>query len=800
MHVKGRIHKLLATRRFGRRIATTGKSMTKTAQSVTYLLFISLGWSAAQGQATSSAPDATTPSQGLEEIVVTAQRREESLQHAALAVTAISGEQLAQAGAISVEDLTQLVPALQVAPAAGPYPLFYLRGVGNFNGNALSDSALAINLDGVYVARPSSSNGMFYDVNRLEVLKGPQGTLYGRNATGGAINVITNKPTDEFGGEFTADFGNYDAKNFDGYINMPFSSVIKTRLSVQSTEHAGYMSDGTDDDYGRAARLQVLVTPNDELSINTSGDFYHQGGKGVGATLLQAGVPGWVGNNPWNGNTGAAISTIYSRTFYFPAGDVLGPLLTKTLFAQSPANIQQDNDFWGVSSTLDWKTDLGTLTVIPAYRHSKLDFTNTAAGFLIEQEEHDQQSSFEARFASNANQAFTYLAGVFYLNEKIDVENATYDQQYNASQQEYDPSTKSYAVFGRLGYAITESFRVNAGLRFTDDQKSFDGVLKSASVICPGAFIPPPAGPQFCFGGAGQITVPGAPIVENASDSWRQTTWRAGVEYDLTNASLLYAAVETGFKAGGFFFTDDNPTYQPEKITAYTVGSKNRFLDNKLQVNGELYYWIYKDQQISHLGIDSAGTVIFPTDNVGQAKMKGFELEGQYLLTPTTLFTMDAQYLDAIYDTYVYPYPNLGAPPSTSCPFSLVGGGANYSVNCSGNTPPQAPRWSADFGLRQTVPVGLGSIVGTATAHFQTETLTGLEFSSLEEQPSYWIANATLGYQAPKDRWNVTGYVNNLADRTVIAGTFPNPLAGATLTAATLRPPRTYGIRLGVKF
>jgi iron complex outermembrane recepter protein len=774
--------------------------MATIARNLLLLVLISTPASLAFGQL-AAAPEGASPVPGLEEIVVTAQRREETLQHAALAVTAVSGDQLARAGAVKVEDLTQLVPSLQVSPSAGPYPLFYLRGVGNFNGNALSDSALAINLDGVYVARPSAASGMFYDISRLEVLKGPQGTLYGRNATGGAINVITNKPTDVFSGEFTADFGNYRAKNFDGYLNVPFSPMVKARLSVQSTEHRGYMSDGTDDEYGRAARLQVLVTPTDQLSINTSGDFYHQGGKGVGATLLQQGVEGFVGGNARTGNTSPAINAIYAQTFYFPAGDTLGPLLSKTLLVSpSHTNVQQDNDFWGLSTNVDWKTDVGTLSIIPAYRHSKLDFTNTAAGFLIQQEETDKQGSLEARFASNTNQPFTYLAGLYYLNEKIDVANVTYDQQYNASAQQFAPSTRSYSAFGRMGYAFTDTFRLNAGLRFTDDHKSFDGTLRAASTVCPGAFIPPPFGPQFCFGGIGQVTAPSAPIVQHASDSWRQTTWRAGAEYDVSNSSLLYAAVETGFKAGGFFFSHDDPTYQPEKITAFSVGSKNRYLDNRLQLNGELFYWIYKNQQISHVAVDSTGTVIFPTNNVGKAKMKGFEVEAQYLLTPGTLITTDVDYLDAVYDNYVYLYPNLGAPPVSSCPFALSGGGANYAVNCSGSRPPQSPRWSANFGLQQTVSVGYGSIVGTVNTHFQTETLTGLEFSALEEQPSYWLTNATLAYRAPNDRWNITGYVNNLSDRTVIAGTFPNPLAGATLTAATIRPPRTYGVRFGVKF
>lgn len=772
--------------------------MATAAKKTLCIIAISCAGSAAQGQ--SSAPaDTSAQSQGLQEIVVTAQRREESLQHAAIAVTAVSGDKLAQAGAVKVEDLTQLVPSLQVAAAAGPYPLFYMRGVGNFNGNALSDSALALNLDGVYLARPSSAAGMFYDISRLEVLKGPQGTLYGRNATGGAINVITNKPTDDLSGEFTADFGNYRAKNFDGYINVPFSSVVKARLSVQSTEHAGYMSDGTDDDYGRAARLQVLITPSDELSIDTSADFYHQGGKGVGATLVQPG--GFVDGNPRLGNTSPAINAIYSQTFYFLAGNTFGPLLTKTLLINpADTNVQQDNNYWGVSTNVDWKTDAGTLTIIPAYRHGSLDFTSAAAGFLIQQQETDKQGSIEARFASNANQPLTYLGGIYYLNEKIDVGNATYDQEYNASAQQFDPSTESYAAFGRIGYAITESFRLNAGARFTDDHKSFDGTLNAASTVCPGAFIPPPFGPQFCFGGVGQVTQPSLPIDEHASDSWRQTTWRAGAEYDLSSASLLYAAVETGFKAGGFFFSHDDPTYQPEKITAYSIGSKNRFLDNRLQLNGELFYWIYKNQQVSHISVDSTGTVIFETDNVGKAKMKGFELEAEYLLMANTLITSDVDYLDAVYGSYSYLYPNLGATPVTSCPYALTTTGADYTVNCGGRTPPQSPRWSANFGLQQTIPLGYGSVVGTINTHFQTETLTGLEFSTLEEQPSYWLSNATLGYRAPQDRWSITGYVNNLANKTVIAGTFAHPLAGAELTAATLRPPRTYGVRVGVKF
>jgi iron complex outermembrane receptor protein len=774
--------------------------MNKYAYGVWLAAALAGGGGAAQADQTSApTADNAGPGMALEEIVVTAQRRAENLQHAAIAVTAVSGAALEAAGTIREQDLTQLVPALQVSTSSGPYPLFYLRGVGNFNGNAFSDSAVAVNLDGVYISRPSSTSGMFFDLSRLEVLKGPQGTLYGRNATAGAINVVTNKPTDELSGEGTIDFGNYGAKNFTGVLNAPLSSTLDARLSVQSTQHDGYMSDGTDDEKGRAGRLQFKYTPNDELSIDTSADYYHQGGKGPGATLLQSGVSGFVDGNPRIGNTSAPINAIYAQTFYFLAGNTFGPLLDTALsLSPLPANIHQDNAFWGLSATADWKTDAGTLTLIPAYRHASLDYLSTAAGFLIQQEETDKQGSFEARFASNTNQPLSYLAGLYYLNEEIGG-NAEYDQQYNQSTQLYELSTRSYAAFGRLNYALTDTVRLTAGLRYTDDKKALGGSVVASSVECPGSFIPPPGGPQFCFGGVGQVVIPNQPLAIAPRDSWDEVTWRAGAEWDVAPESLLYAAAETGFKAGGFFFTHDNPTYQPEKINAYSVGSKNRFMDNRLQLNAEVFYWIYKDQQISHLAQDSTGTVLFPTDNVGQATMKGAEIESQYLLTQTTLLMADLEFLDARYTDYKYTVPNFGSPPTTGCPYTATADG-KFLINCSGDTPPQAPKRSFNFGIQETIPVGNSSLVADARTHYQSQTLTGLEFIALEMQGSYWMSDATLGFHAPKDRWNVTAYINNISDKTVIQGTFPGPLAGFALTAATLRPPRTYGVRLGVKF
>lgn len=742
-------------------------------------------------QVPSAGDSSNSAAPALEEITITAQRRSESLERAALAITALSGEALAGSGTTQVQGLTSLVPALQVGTAAGPYPLFYVRGVGNFNGNPLSDAALALNLDGVYIARPSSTSSLFYDLERLEVLKGPQGTLYGRNATGGAINVITRKPTNDFNAAANMDFGNYSARSFEAAVNVPLSSSLAMRVSGQSVDHNGYLSDGTDDEKTRAGRIQLRFAPLDSLAILASGDFSHTGGAGAGSTLLSSAVPGFVGG-PRSGITSAPATALYSQTLVFPGGDFLGPLLNNPLdLVKLPSSPYQDNDFWGASVTADWTSSAGTLTLIPAYRHSKLDYFSTTAGFLIKQLETDKQSSFEARFASNQDGGWSYLLGFYYLDENINAQ-PIYDQRENASTESMEPNTKSYAGFGRLQYSLTDAFRLTGGLRYTRDDKDIRGTYQTVADICLTL-------PQPCFGGVGQIPVPVAPIALDTSNSWGETTWRAGADWDISPDTLLYAAVETGFKAGGFFFSHDTPTYKPEHLTAYTIGSKSRLLGNRLQVNAEAFLWKYRDQQISHISLDSTGTVIFPTENAGRATMKGAEVDVQYLALDNTLLSTDIQYLNSVYDHFVYTSPNFGAPPTPDCP--ATPNGAVFILDCSGKTTPQAPRWTVNLGAQQTVPLGdRGSLVAEARTHFQSATLTGLEFLQQEIQRGYWLTDLSLGYEAPRKRWYVTAYIDNVADRNVIQTAFPHPLAGAALIATSMRPPRTYGARFGVKF
>jgi iron complex outermembrane receptor protein len=179
--------------------------------------------------------------------------------------------------------------------------------------------------------------------------------------------------------------------------------------------------------------------------------------------------------------------------------------------------------------------------------------------------------------------------------------------------------------------------------------------------------------------------------------------------------------------------------------------------------------------------------------------MKGIEVDTQYLVFDNTRLDADVQFLDAVYDKFVYTVPNFGGPPTANCP--AVPAGPVFVLDCSGKTPPQAPRWTVNLGAQQTAPLGdWGSLIGEIRTHFQTLTLTGLEFLQQELQHGYWTTDVSLGYEAAHDRWRLTAYVNNVSDRDVTDGAFPHPLAGAALIAATLRPPRTYGARFSVRF
>lgn len=751
---------------------------------------------------------AVSAQHGLQEVIVTAERTREDSQRAPVALNTITGGTIAAANVIRPGALNSLVPALQVSNDTGPYSIFYIRGVGNFAANGLSDPAVQFNFDGVPVSR-SGTSGFFYDIERVEVLKGPQGTLYGRNATGGAINVISNKPIlGRYGGDASVSYGNYSSSREDAALNLPIGETSAVRLAGFHAQHGGYNKDGTDSENDSAGRISYLFKPSDTFDASVVADYYQQGSSLAGGTVT--GVSSAFDTPP-------TFSPSERLGFFSP--QVISYIQTQKDFLNG-ANFlpfqnlnREDNRFWGVESTIDWRTPLGTVTVIPAYRESDLSYLSFATGVMLRERSQEKQTSIEARIASGDSRRLRYVAGVFYLHDPEYVPTFTVNQQANIAFQQYTSRTSSRAAFANLTYALTPAFSLIGGARYTRDDKSFVGQVHANTIICtvhtpfgpscPNAGVFPytdtaPVPPVF-FNPNGTILTLSS-INNDQSASYGKVTWRAGAQWNITGENMLYANVETGFKSGGFFFSSDSNFYKPESITAYTIGSKNRFLDDRLQANLELYYWKYRNQQISHLSTDSHHDTIFPTENVGEATYKGFELELKARPLQHTLLSADVQFNDGVYDSFVYHTPNNngGVSNGTGCPNGAPPG-TTYTVDCSGKQPPYAPRWTLTAGVQQTAPLPNGAIlVGDANVHYQSRTLTALEFLPIEQQPAYSMWNFDLTYYTDNDRYFLGAYVDNAFNETAIGFSFATPFSN--FMTGTLQPPRTYGLRAGVHF
>ena len=782
------------------------------------------------------------PAEGLGEIIVTAQRREESSQKAAVPLSVVDGATLAAAGVTQLDRLNQLAPALQVQ-SSSTGNLIFLRGVGNFNVVATSDPAVAFNYDGVYVGRPTNSTGVFYDLARVEVLKGPQGILYGRNATGGAINVLPQQPrVGEFSGYASATYGNYDTLNAEGAINAPVGENGAVRLSLATANHDGYLRDGTQDEKTVAGRFQLKseLTPN--LTVRFAMDYAHNGGVGnnvsyFGRYARNPAVPVTAGPapgtnyytfipttlDPREGDYSDASQAYRTSTPFGPFGRLLNPL------APYP---DVDNDFYGANAEINWDSGAGTLTVIPAWRYAHLDYTSSAAAFIFDNLERIEQYSLEARFAGERRGIFDYTIGGYYFDERID-SNTSLSISNTGNYIDQTLTTESYAAFGQLTANLSDRLRLVGGLRYTHDDKGFDYAAITAVVSCQ-RFTPAPNCPNApfvpLFGADAQLGFPfpaqgGAPIpvftnpgppgptnplnyLVIRSDSFfdrtlkkSKTTYRAAVEFDLALRSLLYASYETGYRSGGFSAAAGFETYNPEYITAYTIGMKNRFLDNRVQLNLEAFLWDYTDQQVNFVGLDLNGRTANQTQNVGKSRLKGFEVDGRFLVTPTTLFSADVQYLDAKQREFSYS-AGAGNPPLTGCnvSFNAAATGATppYTIDCAGFQSFNSPKWTINLAGQQTVPLGDYRIVLSADTQYKSAQNTGFAYLPEQREEARWTSNAQIQFGPEDERWSLAAFVRNIEDERYFTFSSTHPTA-AFLTAFQTAP-RTYGVRAGLKF
>ncbi len=768
---------------------------------------------------TQSAADASQQG-GVGYIVVTAQRVEQTAQSTALAINVVDPDALTSAGITDVSSLDRLVPGLDVQ-LTGAFPSFFLRGVGNFTATSLGEPAVALNYDGVYVAHGGVGVG-FFDLERVEVLKGPQGTLYGRNATGGAVNVIPARPKlGEFSGNINAEYGRFDRVRLGGSLNVPLTDNSAFRVATEWRERDGYLSDGTSDEDTFSIRGQYYVELAENIDLRVAADFTHQGGAGQGASYVGryqfTGPGGYLfipsGLDVDDGLYSAAAQAFRETNFNPISGRTVAPL---DLFDFN------DNEYYGVNAELNVAFDAGTLTIVPAWRLSKFDLLSSVSGFQFGLDDEIEQLSLEARFAGERIGMFDYLIGAYVFNENVNSSSfisvsAAFAQPDNRLEK------TSLAPFGRVTAHVSDTFRITGGVRYTYEDQSFFRDVNDLLIICtdmpamgppmcPGApqfpqvfdfddfpfAVPPATQPPSVLPVGGGAIIQRVNVITDLDNTEEQFTWRAAVEWDAGPDSLIYASAETGFRAGGFSGAIGFETFDPETLIAYTIGTKNRFLNNNLLINLEGFYWKYDDQQVSFTGVDANGNPGPQIRNIGSTDIRGFELEAQAAVTPDTLISTNIQFLDTEVKEFVFQAPSFRPPPVTGCPISPSSDPLLIDVNCAGFPAYSSPRWTVNIAAQHRFALGALDLVVAADTQYRSSRYISFGYSPQTLLSPVWRSNAQITLEHPEAGWSLTGFVQNIEDDRSPTLMFTTPL----LSYLTASPddPRVWGVRAAIDF
>ncbi len=750
----------------------------------------------------------------LEQIIVTATHRRENLQHAAVSVTAVSSARLQAAGVVQARDLSKTVAGLSIS-TSGAGSQIYLRGVGTFATNTYSSSPVALNLDGIYLSLPAMASGVFYDLSRVEVLKGPQGTLYGKNATAGAINLITTQPGQHFDGYATFEVGNYGLFKENLAVNTALTDQLSVRVAAQLLNRDGYYSDNTGGTGGQSVRVQTLYKPNEDVSLTIGADYQHTTGEEEPLVVVGANP-----KNPWEGPTTSASNAniLAARNPGDPYGTGLPPFFSALLPPITANDFTLRNDNAGIREDLEWNLGFSELSLISSYRHLATEFTNDP-GFYSLENEMAHQESVELRLASPSDSGkLKWQLGLYYFDNSS-AQSFLSNQGFIAPTLSFTDADKSAAAFGEVTYSILPKLRITGGLRGTTETLTQSG--SGDDVYTPAAFgqfentLAGEHVPPFLIPGIADAAL--APIAYSISSgaSFRNISVKGGAEYDVAPNSLAYATFTTGFKSGGINpdlnTAQSSNVYKPEMLDAYSVGSKNRFLDGTLQANVEGFYWNYKNHQEIYLSQSQADpSILLPlTHNIGSSTIKGANLDAQYRPDTNDLFSAQIEYLDSTFNNFVYDeYTTPGYKPATGCATQFlrvvqVAGQAQAlsRVNCDGKPFTRAPHFAVNLSYQHVFELGgnHGNLVALITSQLMTSQWLAVDYTPLEHEGGLTVTDINLTYEPPGGRWSITGYVRNLENAASYSAAFAYAFA-SNVTLAGINPPRTFGGILKIRF
>jgi iron complex outermembrane recepter protein len=696
-----------------------------------------------------------------DQIVVTANKVSQSALKVGASLSAITADDIRDKGVTDAKALTDLMPNTQISQAGNSSVVVNIRGIENTNTTALGDPAAAFHIDGVYLGRMSGAGAAFYDIERVEVLRGPQGTLYGRNANAGVVNVITKGPTNKLEGSMGVELGNLGQKRVDGMFNLPVNDALALRAAFSSNRRDGFSETKTstngftqnqDSIHTDSIRLQALFKFSPNTRLNVSYDESTNKATGPNYYNLQNGIP------------------------------------TKLVDTSTMIQGRFDNKMSGFKAELSTDVGFANLNYIYGNRSTKTKEDYSTGPLLLLTQFKVEQASHELRLSSKDVKApLQWVTGYFNFKEtgtngQLDGNSPFYlfgptapgPAPFGPSQcggfaacypglqyQDRLITNASDAFFGQVSYSIAPSDRVIAGARTTQDKKSRDGTQ------------------VFAFNGTDYSANGNAVTPLFGQATWKSTTYKLGYEKDLSDLQMAYATVSTGFKSGGFNDGDTraNPEliFRPEKITAYEAGLNGKYFDNALQLTSSVFHYDYTDMQKSGVVNSSMLTV-----NTGSATVDGAEVSARYRVSKAGRLDMSLGLLKAQYKTYTTP------------------NGTDFSGKALDKTPSMtlnlgySHNWNLASGARLTAYAGTKYSAAYVTTDTGTTTAAPIQF----KQKAFTKSNLSLTYANAEDTMDVQLYAKNIENKSQLMGS----VAFFGGNYGYMSEPRTLGIRSNFRF
>lgn len=724
-------------------------------------------------QGTSQADAAEASERGVGDIIVTANRIETSAQDTPIALNVYRGADLADSGINSVRDLSAIDPSLNVS-SSNSSAYIAVRGIASTDVTELGDPSVPVARDGFFTNRAYSINTSMYDVARVEVLKGPQGTLQGRNSTGGLVSIITNRP--KFKNEVSASFeyGNYDTTNADAAVNLALSESFALRASGTLLKHDGYrrqvgvMKSADNEDF-KSGRIQARFAKDGlDLWVSYQRDDRDTDGEAVLKNTLGAPQPSfdplpafrsdsptrtvlkgerirWEASYSGLGNINLIYSGGWDKQQFDLTLDATGP--------NYPANRQYLN------------------TQAPTTWNHEVRISNEKTGKLFIQAGYFRFTEDNALAAGLYNREMT---GLFAPGGPLSfAPNADQSFRYGIAF-DFAVKTKSDAIFAQADYDLTEQLQLSAGARYTWDNKSRTG----NSVLVLPALAFPLCGNGFPAPG----TCPPFPIVNSGNGETKESkpTWHLGLNWRPESGRLIYAKYDRGYKSGGFNSNGSVAAtpYGAEQVDAFEIGTKNTLMGNALQLNFAAFYFNYKGYQAQQSTCPTCSTGVF---NVGSARVLGLEGQLNARVAENTKLYINSTLLDTKFGDNI-----------------IVTNGNNQNVDISKNQLPNAPHFTASMGFEQGVPLGDHLLSFRADGKYSSS----FYFSAFNLQqirsPSYFLGNLSAAIEPNAGGWKLQAYVRNVFNKNVLS--FAEQNFNGFSDNYQFQPPRTYGVRASVNF